>query len=216
MNRGAPGRTTRPAVTGPDRSDPAARDAAFMAGSALPATAVVSAYLSKSGDPAALLSELQAKAMALQGGDLRQIEEMLMHQAIALQAMFTDMACRAKNQSALASTQVLTQLALRAQSCSRATLQTLVELKNPRQVAFVQQANLANNQQVSNVVVPPSRAQATTTAPSKLIVEDLALNGSSSMDTGAAKAASRIDQDVAPLAELNRSSKRGGQAQGLP
>ena len=40
---------------------------------------------------------------------------------------------------------------MRAQGQCRATLQTLGELKNPRQVAFVKQANIANGyQQVNN------------------------------------------------------------------
>lgn len=42
-------------------------------------------------------------------------------------------------------------LALRAQNQCRATLQTLSELKNPRPVAFVKQANISNGpQQVNN------------------------------------------------------------------
>lgn len=42
-------------------------------------------------------------------------------------------------------------LAMKAQGQCRATLQTLGELKNPRQMAFVKQANIANGyQQVNN------------------------------------------------------------------
>ena len=41
-------------------------------------------------------------------------------------------------------------LALKAQSQSRATLEALAEIKNPRSVAFVKQANIATNQQVNN------------------------------------------------------------------
>jgi hypothetical protein len=193
-------------------ADPAARDAAFVTGSTLPATAVVGAYLGQSIEPRALLDQLNARATAVHDGDLRQIEDMLLHQAVALQAMFTDLACRAKAQGSLSSTQVLTQMALRAQSCSRATLQTLIELKNPRQVAFVQQANLAHNQQINNAVAPPPRVESDGNVPNKLFVEGSQIDGRQAMDTRATATASRVDPQVAPLAPRHGPSNRGRQA----
>jgi hypothetical protein len=64
-------------------------------------------------------------------------------------------------------------LALRAQSQCRATIETLAEMKNPKPVAFVQQANIANGpQQVNNG--PPflgeaSRARESENQPNRLL-----------------------------------------------
>jgi hypothetical protein len=51
----------------------------------------------------------------------------------------------------LEATDRLMRLALKAQSQCRATIETLAEIKNPSQVAFVKQANIAHGpQQVNN------------------------------------------------------------------
>ena len=52
-------------------------------------------------------------------------------------------------------------LALKAQAQCRSTLEALAEIKNPRPVSFVKQANIANGpQQVNNGVKPDKYAQA--------------------------------------------------------
>lgn len=66
-------------------------------------------------------------------------------------------------------------LALKAQAQSRATILTLVDLKYPRQVAFVKQANIANGAQQMNNGAPgvigdqyaQARARAERIRPSK-------------------------------------------------
>ena len=40
------------------------------------------------------------------------------------------------------------------ESQGRATLQTLVEVKFPKQATFIRQANIANQQQVNNATAP--------------------------------------------------------------
>lgn len=51
----------------------------------------------------------------------------------------------------LDATDELLRLALKAQAQSRATVEALAEVKNPRSVAFVKQANIAHgHQQVDN------------------------------------------------------------------
>lgn len=50
-------------------------------------------------------------------------------------------------------------LALKAQNQIRATLQTLAELKAPKQVAFVKQANIGNQVQVKTVLKRSLRAR---------------------------------------------------------
>src|SRR3546814_10396254 len=62
----------------------------------------------------------------------------------------------------LPATEQYMRLALKAQSQARTTIETLAEVKNPKAVAFMKQANIANNQQVNNgdsaEVVPETRA----------------------------------------------------------
>ena len=84
-------------------------------------------------------------------GDLSQLERMLISQATALQTIFTNLAIRAKGQQHQKNFESFLSLALKAQSQSRATIQAVVELKYPRQVAFVKQANISHGpQQVNN------------------------------------------------------------------
>ena len=92
---------------------------------------------------------------AVAEGDMRHVEAMLLGQAHALQSMFADMACRAKQQTSLAALQGVMGLALKAQSQCRATLQTLSDVKNPKQATFIKQANIASQQQVNNGTHPP-------------------------------------------------------------
>lgn len=86
---------------------------------------------------------------------MRRVEAMLLGQAHALQSMFADLAYRAKHQTGLAAIQTIIGLALKAQSQCRATLQTLSDVKNPKQATFIKQANIASQQQVNNGTHPP-------------------------------------------------------------
>jgi hypothetical protein len=67
-----------------------------------------------------------------------------------LDVIFGGLARRAADEHSLPHFQAILQLALRAQAQCRATIQTLGELKAPRQAQFVRQQNLALNQQVNN------------------------------------------------------------------
>ena len=85
-------------------------------------------------------------------GDLSKLEEMLYSQAVALNVMFTSLSRRANNQTNVDIKQVLTNLCLKSQNQSRNTIQTLINLKQPSQTAFIkQQTNVANgHQQINN------------------------------------------------------------------
>jgi hypothetical protein len=99
------------------------------------------------------LDGLNKKLELIQGGDTKHIEAMLYGQAVALEAIFSSLAQRAAVNVGehMKAAELYLRLALKAQSQSRATLQALAEVKNPRPVAFVQQANFANGpQQVNN------------------------------------------------------------------
>ena len=95
---------------------------------------------------------------------------MLVSQAKSLQVMFVSLARRANNQEYLKQYGTYMNLALKAQSQSRATIQALVELKYPKQVIVTKQANINNgNQQVNNGVVESARAEENQSEPNKLM-----------------------------------------------
>jgi hypothetical protein len=108
---------------------------------------------------------MNATARVTKDGDMREPEAMLYGQAVALQTIFTSLSRRAALNAGeyINATETYLRLALKAQAQCRATLETLHEMKNPRPVAFVQQANIAHGpQQVNN---RPARAGETETAP---------------------------------------------------
>ena len=91
----------------------------------------------------------------VRSGDVSAAETMLFAQAMALDAMYSELARRACLHMGehLPFMEAYLRLAFKAQSQCRATLETLAEIKNPRQPAtFVKQQNLAHNQQVNNTL----------------------------------------------------------------
>lgn len=82
---------------------------------------------------------------------LPQAEAVLLGQAIALQTMFVNLADRASRQDHREWIETLSKLALRAQSNCAQTLKILGEIREPRQVQFIRQANVTTGpQQVNN------------------------------------------------------------------
>jgi len=89
-------------------------------------------------------------------GDLSKLEEMLYSQAVALNMMFANLSRRASIQTNVDIRTKLATLALKSQNQSRNTIQTLINLKQPNQTAFIKQANIANgHQQINNGVSSP-------------------------------------------------------------
>ena len=109
-------------------------------------------FSKKYGDPdlSQLVGELSDQTKAVNDGDLQRAEGMLMVQAQTLDAIFNNLAMRAAGSEYMDNFERFLRLALRAQSQCRATLETLSEVKNPRPIAYVQQANIGYNQQVNN------------------------------------------------------------------
>lgn len=103
------------------------------------------------------LTLLRDETKKVQEGDTKPIEAMLYGQAVALGAMFTSLTRRAQAQEYLKQFNAYMTLGLKAQAQCRATLEALAEVKNPRPVAFVKQANIAQGpQQVNNGPSPES------------------------------------------------------------
>lgn len=95
---------------------------------------------------------LERSIREVKHGNLADIEAMLYSQAYALNVMFATLMTRANRQEYMPPTQALMTLAFKAQNQSRATLQALVDLKQPKQPTFVKQANIAQgHQQVNNL-----------------------------------------------------------------
>ena len=108
-------------------------------------------------DLSRLIEELRTQSNLANDGKLARGEAMLMTQAHTLDAIFNELARRAALNMGeyMNACDTYLRLALKAQSQCRTTIETLAEMKNPRPVAFVKQANIANNQQINNGPQPP-------------------------------------------------------------
>jgi len=152
-----------------------------------------------------LVDELNAETKQVMNGDMSMMEAMLVGQAKALQTIFVSLALKASSQEYLKNYGLFMNLALKAQSQSRATIQALTELKYPKQVAFVKQANIAHgNQQINNNPhASPTRPHAHAHAvenenqPNKLLAGDH--HGSTQMDKRATQSAGRKNKAMATL-----------------
>ncbi|MDR3428221.1 hypothetical protein [Silvimonas sp.] len=158
------------------------------------------------GVPAeALISELQQQNAALLRGDMTRAESMLLVQAHTLDGLFTGLVRDAMNAGDLGALEVRMRLALKAQSQARATLQTLAEIKAPRHVAFVQQANIGNQVQVNNgAVAAPARTRKKKNPQNEL----LETNHGQRLDTRTQGQAGRDDQAMAPVGKKHGAAQR--------
>lgn len=101
----------------------------------------------------ALVTELMNQVEAVTKGDMKSVEGMLVSQAYTLNEMFTILSKRAflNFGKYMDAGERYLRLAMKAQSQCRSTIETLAEMKNPRPIAFVKQANIAHgHQQVNN------------------------------------------------------------------
>lgn len=182
--------------------------AALMTGGILNA-AVTRIYLPTIGEATTTqaLDEVgQQQAKAIAAGDLSQLEHMLLTQASALQAMFIDLACRAKNQSQFDALQTMTGLALKCAAGSRQAIVALAELRTPKTSVFAKQANVTTGpQQVNNGTNPQAgsaRAEEIATRPNEL----LEASHEQRLDTRAQNQGRRADPGARTLETVNRTT----------
>ena len=114
--------------------------------------------VSQEGDINGYIAELQHQAEAANAGNLSRPEAMLTAQAQSLDGLFHSLTGWALNHvkegSNAAYFETCMRLALKAQSQSRATVETLAAIKNPP-VVYARQANFAaGHQQVNNGLQP--------------------------------------------------------------
>ena len=152
-------------------------------------------------------------------GDLSGVEGMLVAQSMTLQALFTKLARTASEQTGRDSMSAILQLALKCQAQSRATIDSLVNLKYPRTATFIKanQANVAaaGSQQQVNNGVPAERAGArehAPAAPNELFVLENTTNGSTTLDSGTTRQAGAEDSRMEPVERRHRAENRKGQS----
>jgi hypothetical protein len=150
----------------------------------------------------ALIDELAKQCAEGSSGNLSRGESMLVAQAHALDAIFGECARRARtNMGELPHTvDIYLRQAMRAQSNCRATWETLANMKNPRNVAFVRQTNIAAGPQQVNNGAPPSRTEETGNTPNKL----LEANHGERLDARASGKASGADPQLETVEAINR------------
>lgn len=163
---------------------------------------------------AELAQVLDEHARAISGGDVSQIEANLFSQASALDSIFVEMSQRAARNlgTNMEASERYLRLALKAQNQSRATFETLANVRRPPAL-FARQANIAHGpQQVNNGgEVGPIRASGSrarkksVSRPNELLEESP--RGSSTVDARAAREAARGNQAVEAVDAVNRSAK---------
>ncbi|MCW5668669.1 MAG: hypothetical protein KIT86_03340 [Hydrogenophaga sp.] len=161
-------------------------------------------------DIGAMMDCLEGSIQAVKAGDMSHLEAMLLAQATALQTLFTSFALKASRQQHLPNHQIFMTMAFKAQAQSRATLQTLVDLKCPRQPTFVKQANIAHGaQQVNNGVERATfdaRARSSGVEKNGLLEDDD--EQANRVDARASGATGRADPSMATMDPLYRPKER--------
>lgn len=156
----------------------------------------------------ALASELQKQVEAVNGGDLKRVEGMLISQAHTLEELFNSLTRRAwlNMNEFLPAAETYLRLALKAQSQCRATLETLAQIKNPP-IVYAKQANIANGpQQVNNGIPAPSR-----TRENEIEQTKLSEGGDELLpDTRASALTGRVNQEVEAVGAIDRAKDKSG------
>lgn len=151
-----------------------------------------------------LVDALAEQVEVARQGNLGRGEAMLIAQAHVLDAVFNSCAKEATKAKLFAHFDAYLRLAFKAQSQSRATWETLVEIKNPRAVAFVRQANVTTGpQQINNGISPEqeSRAREMEIEPNKL----LEVTDGKRLDSRTEGAASGADTNLEAVGAINRA-----------
>lgn len=164
-----------------------------------------------------MVASLAEHGAAVNRGDLAVAEQMLNSQAVALNAIFSEMARRAAGHmdEHIEAMGHYMRLALKAQGQCRSTLETLAAIKNPP-VVFARQANIANGPLQVNNCAPEGSARelgsptstvsiAHTQGIGKLANELLGAENGTRLDIGAPLEAIGVDSRLAALGEVHRA-----------
>lgn len=152
-----------------------------------------------------LVDEMREQVAEVQTGSLKRPVAMLITQAHTLDALFSYLARRSHSNSVAGYTDAAEKylrLALKAQSQTVRTIEALNEIKNPRAIAFVQQANIANGPQQVNNGEPRAREN---------VINANELSGDCYEllpDARASQAASRVNPEVETVGAIHRPANR--------
>lgn len=151
------------------------RVAAQVAAPELAAWRIIAAAEKTSGlgeliDTPGMLAALRAQGAAINAGDMSQVEAMLVNQATGLQSLFARLIERGIAQDSLPQYEAHMRLALKAQAQSRATLETLANVRNGP-VIYARQANVAAGapMQVNNGIPADAGARQIEMPPNQLL-----------------------------------------------
>ncbi len=157
---------------------------------------------------------LDSTLRAVRSGKLGEVEDLLMSQAVALNAIFVDLSSRAVRSEHLDKFERFLRLGLKAQGQCRATLETLAAIKNPPLVV-TRQANITSGpQQVNNGVAAHQGAalDGLPRAGKSDPVQNELLEASDVewLDTRATSSAARSDSGLAPMGGIHGSTNSRG------
>ncbi len=154
-----------------------------------------------------LLQEaLTKQSAALKAGDGQVVDGVLMNQITVLDHLFARLVDKALQQDFLPNLEVLMRLALKAQVQSRATAQTLSEIRNPSATVFTKQANISNGpQQVNNGGDETGKASCKNENSHNRLLDEHDVEW---LDTRAPSAAGRADSSVAAVEKCDRAEDR--------
>jgi hypothetical protein len=172
---------------------------------AVNAAATVLAFAKGTFGPVGITEAFEAindNVDAVKAGNFSGPEAMLLGQAHALNAVFTELARRsALNMGEyIEASEKYMRLALKAQAQCRATIETLSAIKNPPLV-IAKQANISNGpQQVNNGIAPP-RAEVSSNQPNELLEHHYEPR----LDPGATGVPGTSDPAMVPLEASHRA-----------
>lgn len=183
--------------------------ATLLRPSVMGATTISSIFRSEKVDPLGLIDSLLDQIGAAERGDLSRAEAMLVAQAHTLDALYNNLVQSAFHSQQLDQMEPLIKLALKAQSQSRATWESLGRLKNPPLTQYVGQANIAHgHQQVNNGA--PSDALVPSCESREIGQENKLLETQDGkwVDTRTKEAAGRTNPKMEPVDAIHRPKKR--------
>ena len=153
-----------------------------------------------------LAEEMHKAGQEVNAGNMARAERLLMAQFLTLDTLFNNLAQRAKGQETFRGVEVLTRLALKAQSQARTTAETLAVMKNP--MPYIRQTNIANGpQQVNNGQQADGVAHAANFQQPDEVLEA----NEKRVDTRAITQAGRADTKLATVGAIDRPKVRSRQ-----
>jgi len=179
------------------RNKKAGRVLASSAGSAAVAiTAVI-----PQADFITTLNDLHNIGDKVINGRLKGAERMLICQARALQAVFSQFTDRMAQAETIVQMEAHSKIAFRAQNQCQRTLRTLLEYKNPKRATFIKQQNNAINQQI-NEGERPKEVSEKKVEPANELLE---VNHEARLDIGTTQTPKRANPLLEAVGKVDRA-----------